>query len=431
MDNAEDFDYWNSSSKSFSFDDEIEDNIINNDEKSESEISAQSSVLSLNFIINEADLQSILEEEQQLNSEIIPKGLTVEEEIKYLRRKFNEFIYSSANLTITKLLLQKNCSLECYKKLSEKEELLDEAIKSGNGDAIIKVVLFLKNTLKPVLFLKLIGNRNEAINHYINYLITTMKIGEAYDILSMLDRNQEAALLQFSTIAQSKNSIQKLDKLKKIQELFNQPSSNPFLLSQLKSYINLLEFQVNERIYFQPHDVIDKSVIETLHFTCHKFQKWSDPSSQASLSNPYKMCEEFSINAAQFEWIAVNQRAKVQAWRDVESLFEKKSAVLKKKQFVINIPLEVVILKLFHLKAPQAVLNSFLQHVEDPERRLILAKKVHAINSIIDSLAALKDKKALEEFKETLASGTAEFFHSEKALTSLLANKSFLGTNKK
>lgn len=255
-----------------------------------------------------------------------------------------------------------------------------------------------------------------------------MKLAEAIEILTQLDRQQEAALLQFKAIVQSKNSIQKLDKLKRINELFEQP----FLCSQVKHYASLLELQINERMHFQPHDVLDKSTLETLYFACEKFQKFSDTSVAASshLTNPFKMAEQFCIAPAQFEWIALNQRARAQAWRDIEMLFEKKSSVLKKKTFVINIPLEIVILKLHQLKAPQAVLNSFLQHVEDAERRLMLSKKVGAIHSIIDSLTILKDRNSLEEFKESLPNGTAEYFYTEKAISSIVNSKSLLGLKK-
>lgn len=416
-------DYWNvSHSKSFCFDDldEIEEQSADDNI---SEISTQSSI-SLGAIINENDLQLILDEEIHNSDSVIPKGLTLEEEVKFLRRKVNEFYYADPATTINKILINNSCSLECYKSLKEKEQLLYVAVRSGNGDAIIKVIFHLKNTLKPAIFLKIIA-KSEAVEHYINYLKTTMKIGEATDILTMLNRREEAALLQFSAIVQSKNAIQKLDKLKKTQELF----TNPFLLNQVQSYINLLELQINERMYFQPHDVIDKSVLETLYYACNKFQKFSEPQT-TSITNPFKIVEQFNIAPAQFEWIALNERAKSQAWRDIESLFEKKSSLLKKKTFVIHIPLEIVILKLHQLRAPQAVLDAFLQHVEDLERRLTLSKRVGAIHSIVDALTILKDKRSLEEFKESLASGTAEYFYTEKAITSISSTKSFLNLRK-
>lgn len=419
-------DYWNTSlNKSFSFDDDIEEKLMDDNVSEISNVSS-SATINLHMIISDSDLQIILED-QMLSEPIFPK-VPLEEEVKILRRKLHESHYCPVSVTVSKLLFGKPVSLTIYKSLKDKKELLDTAIACGNGDAILQVVLFLKSSLKPALFHQIIRDRSEAVDHYVNYLSTTMKIGEASEVLTMMGRTQEAAVLQFKAAVASKNVIQKLEKLKKIKDLFAQPGCNPYIAQQVSNYLNLLELQINDRLYFQPHDVLEKSVIETLYFCCEKFQRWSDPSTNA-VTNPYKIVESFAVTPAQFEWIALHERGKSQAWRDLEGLFEKKS-VLKKKTFAIHIPLEFAIIRLHHLRAPQAVLNSFLQHVDDPERRLALSKKVGAIHSIVESLVLIKDKPALEEFKDSLASGTAEYFYAEKAITSLATTKSILGLRK-
>lgn len=415
-------DYWNTSqNKSFSFDDDVEEKIHDD----VSEISNISSTLTLNLriIIDEEDLMTVLEE-QMMTEPILPK-VSLEEEVKILRRKLNESQFCPVNVAITKISMGKPCSLSIFKSLKEKQELLDAAILSGDGDTILQVTIFLKNTLKPSLFGQILLSRPSAVDHYVQFLITTMKIGEATEILTMMKRNLESAMVQFKTEACSKNVIQKMEKLKRLEDQFN---INPFLAQQVSNYRSLLELQINERLHFQPNDILDRSVIETLYFACERFQKWSDPTLN-SITNPYKIVDKYSIVPAQFEWIALNSRGKSQAWRDIEALFEKKS-VLKKNIFSIHIPLELAILRLHHLRAPQAVLNCFLKHIDDPERRLMLSKKVGAIHSIVESLTQLKDKKSLEDYKETLASGTAEYFYAENAITNLTNTKSLLGLRK-
>jgi VPS33B-interacting protein in polarity and apical restriction len=425
MDSAED--YWNTSlNKSFSFDDEIEEKLIDDNASEISNISSTSTALSLHMIISNSDLQTVLDD-QMINEPIVPK-LPLEEEIRALRRKLNEIQFCSVGITINKLLLGKPTSLTIYKSLKEKQELLDSAISCGNGDAILQVVTFLKSSLKPKLFVQTITTRQSAVDHYITYLTTTNKIGEACELLVSMGHHQEAAILQFQSAVASKNVILKLEKMKKIQELFNHSGCNPFLAQQVSNYTSLLEMQINERLHFQPHDVLENSVVETLYYCCEKFQKWSDPTAN-SLTNPYKVVEKYGVVPAQFEWVALNERGKSQAWRDVEILFEKKS-VIKKKSFLIHIPLELAIIRLHQLRAPQAVLNAFLQHLDDPERRLALSKKVGAINSIVESLVLLKNPQELQTFKETLASGTSEYFFAEKAITNLTSTKSLLGLRK-
>ena len=424
---GDDGDYWNiSHNKSFSFDDDEEKLIVDDNASEMSNVSSSSTALNLHMIISDSDLQIVLEE-QMITEPILPK-VSLEEEVKILRKKLNETQFCSIAISVNKLLMGKPCSLAIYKSLKDKEELLDSAITCGNGDAILQVVLFFKSSLKPKLFNQLVNCRHVAIDHYINYLTKTMKIGEASELLVSIDCHQEAAILQFQSAVASKNAIQKLEKVKRIQELFKHPSCNPFLAQQVANYASLLEMQINERLHFQPHDILDQSVVETLFYACEKFQKWSDTTVN-SLTNPYKIIEKYGVAQAQFEWIALNERGKSQAWLDIEGLFEKKS-VLKKKNFVIHIPLELAILRLHQLRAPQAVLNTFLHHLDDPERRLALSKKVGAIHSIVESLVQLKNPQELQEFKETLASGTAEYFYAEKAITNLTASKSILGIRK-
>lgn len=415
-------DYWNISlNKSFSFDDEVAD-----DDVSEISIISTSEVaMSFDLIISDENLQIILEE-QMLGDLVIPK-VTLEEEVKILRRKLQETQFSPVSATINKLLTGRSCSLAIYKSLREKEDLLDSAVASGDGNTILQVIVFLKSTLKPSLFNRVLKAHSVAINHYVNYLIETQALSDAMDVLNSVGRHQEALLYRFRHTCQTDNIIVKLDQLKNIETGLN--TCNPFLAQQTMNYANILQFQINERLRFQPHDVLHKSVIETLYYACEKFPKWSEPLSVTSSSNPFHMVDQYSIAESQFEWIALNERAKAQAWRDIEKLFEKKS-VLKKKAFVIHIPLDLAILRLHYLRAPQAMLNSFLQHLDDHERRLALSKKVGAINSIVESLAAIKDRAALEEFKETLPSGTPEYFNAEKVIQNLSHNKSLLGLRK-
>lgn len=94
---------------------------------------------------------------------------------------------------------------------------------------------------------------------------------------------------------------------------------------------------------------------------------------------------------------------------------------MKQKSFTIHIPIEKAILQLHNLGAPQAILNKFLAQVDDPNRKLALARKVEATHSIIDALVGLKDKVELEVFKERLESGTEARFYAENALKNMVS----------
>lgn len=125
-------------------------------------------------------------EEQSLKETPLPKTISVEEELKILRRKAQETSYAppTASTIIRKILLKKPYSLECFRALQEKENLLNQAIRSGNGDAILAVVLFLHRTLKKKHFHSVMQSQSEAIKHFINYLLIRCQVVEAMEFLS-------------------------------------------------------------------------------------------------------------------------------------------------------------------------------------------------------------------------------------------------------
>lgn len=125
-------------------------------------------------------------EEQSLKETPLPKNISSEDELKILRRKAQETFNSSPPVSsiILKMLQKKPFSLECFRALHEKESLLDEAINSGDGDAILTVVLYLNQTLKKKHFNAIMQMRPNAITQYINYLALRYQIIECCDFLT-------------------------------------------------------------------------------------------------------------------------------------------------------------------------------------------------------------------------------------------------------
>ncbi|XP_055641246.1 vacuolar protein sorting-associated protein 16B [Toxorhynchites rutilus septentrionalis] len=419
---SKDEDYWNiSANKSFNFDEDdvaVLDvpcfnrrSLFGEDTVSEVNFSNVQSELLLNFIISDENLAAILED-QSRNVVVIPKGVTLEEEVKLLRKKVQETSFApSVGPIIARMVLGKPCSLEIFRSMYDKETLLDEAISSGNGNAILKVVLFLEKTLKKKLFYRLLQTRQEAVNHYINYMATRLKVTECTDLLVFLGRHHEASLLQFSIFVGNIPNIEfKRQRLKKIyNDYFSQPGANTFYAQLVANYLNLLDFQQSQQL------TNDQSVLEILFYICSRY-KWGDSSVQ-SYENPFKLAEAHQVSQSQLEWVALNERAKRQAWLDFEHIFEKKAWLnIKQKSFNMHIPIDKTILRLFSLHAPDPVLISFLNKVEDPARRLALARNVKSKKGIIDALVGLKDRTELENYQNTLAAGTEERFYAENAL---------------
>ncbi|XP_021706182.1 vacuolar protein sorting-associated protein 16B [Aedes aegypti] len=432
---SKDDDYWNdSANKSFNFDEDDvailelptgganRRSLFGEDTASEVNYAFVQSELPLHMIIADSDLTMILED-QSRSERAMPKGASVEEELKLLRKKLQELNFApSAPCVVAKLILGKCCSLEMFRSLQEKEALLDEAVASGNGNAILKVVLFLEKTLKKKLLYRLLQTRPEAVSHYVNYMALRLQVTECTDLLTYLGRHHEASLLQFSIYVRSTSNIEfKRQRLKKIYcDYFSQPGANSFYAQLVANYINLLDLQVAEQHSNSSTagSILDRSVLETLFYICGRY-KWGDTSHQTN-ENPFKLAEAHQVAQSQFEWVALNERAKNQAWMDFEHIFEKKAWLnLKQKSLNIHIPIDKTILRLFSLHAPDPVLNNFLAKVEDPQRRLALARRVNAKRGIVDALVALKDRVELENFARSLESGTEERYYADNAFKSL------------
>lgn len=120
-----------------------------------------------------------------------------------------------------------------------------------------------------------------------------------------------------------------------------------------------------------------------------------------------------------------------QAWCDLDKIFEKKSwhSLKSTKTFSINVPLERVILQLNAHDAPVDVLNIFLAYIDDPLRRLALARKFNAGKSVVDSLVELKNREELEKFIETLHVRDHIRISAENALKNMGKSKNFMQMN--
>lgn len=70
-------------------------------------------------------------------------------------------------------------------------------------------------------------------------------------------------------------------------------------------------------------EILDQPVLETLYYASSHY-KWSDTTNNTSANSPYKLMEIFRISQSQWEWVALNERSRSQAWRDLEGIFEKK-----------------------------------------------------------------------------------------------------------
>ena len=122
---------------------------------------------------------------------------------KLLKQNTSSSVLTEANArdnvksVLEKMILNEEFQLEQFKSLSEKLLLLDEAIKMHFGDAIIRVLVFLKSSLEESIFNKHLFARKIAVDHYQAYLEESEDIYQLTEFLNLQGRTKDVAMLEF------------------------------------------------------------------------------------------------------------------------------------------------------------------------------------------------------------------------------------------
>lgn len=130
------------------------------------------------------------------------------------------------------MLLGLDFNISKFRSLSDKLQLLEKSIELGDGDIITTIVLFMKRTLTPEIFHRMIlsqdmrtGKRkyNSAIDHYCAYLKQKGDIDTLEEVLSSLDRSDEQAFVKLEQVL---HDNKKMKMTKKSMDTFVQKLEN-------------------------------------------------------------------------------------------------------------------------------------------------------------------------------------------------------------
>lgn len=384
--------------------------------------------LSVQSLIGDEALKSLLEEQTLEDLLIVPKDISLEEEVRLLRRQIQISLYNpTPEITVQKLLQGKRVSLEVYRSFQDKQKLLDAVIRSGcPGDALIYVLLFIERSLKRELFYELLKARPIALEHYLTYLQESHP-EETIEVLRFFKQDDRAAIMEFESILNRKEATK--EKRLSLQRLLasvldesttssHKNTVNSVYLQLMESSLKLMDFsskfKCNEE-HFSPVEML-----YNYYLLGNNFGK--EPSDKSgSFSIPLQFCVDQNISNAQFEWTVLNACARSKSYGILEGLFEKDGRWpgIKTKQFQINFALESAIQRLYDLEAPNALIYRFLARMANSDEKLELAKRVDCIKMVIDVLLLKKDSKALQTLRQTIDDKSELQFHCDNALKSL------------
>uniref|UniRef100_A0A2R8PIU9 Spermatogenesis-defective protein 39 homolog n=1 Tax=Callithrix jacchus TaxID=9483 RepID=A0A2R8PIU9_CALJA len=297
--------------------------------------------------------------------------------------------------TVRRLRKGKVCSLERFRSLQDKLQLLEEAVSMHDGNVITAALIFLNLTpvcLPEILFREL--EVRQILSHYREHL-----------------------------------NIQDPDKRK---EFLKTCIGLPFSAedsAHIQDHYTLLERQIiieaNDRHLesagqteiFRKHprkaSILNMPLVTTLFYSC--FYHYTE--AEGTFSSPINLKKTFKIPDKQYVLTALAARAKLRAWNDVDALFTTKNWLgYTKKRAPIGFHRVVEILH--KNNAPVQILQEYVNLVEDVDTKLNLATKFKCHDVVIDTYRDLKDRQQLLAYRSKVDKGSAE----EEKIDALLSS---------
>ncbi|XP_063649878.1 spermatogenesis-defective protein 39 homolog isoform X7 [Pan troglodytes] len=353
--------------------------------------------------------------------------------------------------TARRLRKGKVCSLERFRSLQDKLQLLEEAVSMHDGNVITAVLIFLKRTLSKEILFRELEVRQVALRHLIHFL---KEIGDQkllLDLFRFLDRTEELALSHY----REHLNIQDPDKRK---EFLKTCVGLPFSAedsAHIQDHYTLLERQIiieaNDRHLesagqteiFRKHprkaSILNMPLVTTLFYSCFyhyteaefseihleaflaltrgKRTSSGQEGKEGTFSSPVNLKKTFKIPDKQYVLTALAARAKLRAWNDVDALFTTKNWLgYTKKRAPIGFHRVVEILH--KNNAPVQILQEYVNLVEDVDTKLNLATKFKCHDVVIDTYRDLKDRQQLLAYRSKVDKGSAE----EEKIDALLSS---------
>ncbi|CAH1791215.1 unnamed protein product, partial [Owenia fusiformis] len=359
----------------------------------------------------------------------------LESEIKFLQRslksaKEDRWTVLKPTETVKRIICGQQYSLEMYKSKDDKVALLDAAIKLHDGNAITAAVLFLKKTIKPSMFNQILMMRPSAIEHYLNYLKKHYDFIELVDILGMLGRTEEAAMIKYKQAVSVQNEETKIKNLKACSRAHFQ--SDPSLnhdAQHIEEQIALLERQLpieaadshaeqsgqnrDFKEFPRKAKLSNQPVITSLYYCCFYHYELAEN----SLASPTAIRKAHRLTDKQFLWVALSALCRRRRWLSIDQLFATKGWFGGTKMKA-SIGFDKVIDVLSKNGALADVLTKYCKLIDDSEKRLNIASKYKCHEEAIDTLVQMKDRQGIEDYKRRLTPHTKEDMYALNALKS-------------
>lgn len=226
---------------------------------------------------------------------------------------------------VRSLFLGMSTDLSCFKKLTDKTLLLDEALKIGDGDTVCAVLLFLQKSLHQMVLFSLLKERPVAAQEYVALLEKQKAFHVAATLSAEMHQPKEAAIFLYNSCFRVgdqnlQNALEQLNKneLKRLKNVEVESET-------VKEHIQLLERQypiaLNKPRIQHPETentktssligkpvttgtLVGSSLLATLEYCCR--YNWDAP--ENLLASPTGLKKAFNLSEKEFIWNAFTGR---------------------------------------------------------------------------------------------------------------------------
>ncbi|XP_066137428.1 spermatogenesis-defective protein 39 homolog [Euwallacea fornicatus] len=306
--------------------------------------------------------------------------------------------------TIRRLTNGQNFDLSAYIRFSDKIKLLEKTLETCDANVIIKVILFLKATLKSNIFYHQLSKLKVAVKHYAHYLLMRSQFDSVAD-LYMATGNSFNTKHLYYLIGQgvtNKSILSKKLEQFTMEHLQRVHSSDDKL--EMHDHINLIKFQIEHN--FDAKSVVSQLAVLFKHeLTNHK-----------GLEKSLEFKKAFKIDEMAYDWTLLNVLASMTLWMHINDIFLKNNWLNKKRVLKTSISPSVFLLGLSRHNPPKDVLETFLGCISDVEKALEIANKLQCHAFIIQSYVTQRDRLALLTYKEKVPFQSPDYCLIESAL---------------
>uniref|UniRef100_A0A8R1HLQ7 Uncharacterized protein n=1 Tax=Caenorhabditis japonica TaxID=281687 RepID=A0A8R1HLQ7_CAEJA len=392
-------------------------------------------------VVSEASVSSLPSEAQRLDldyNRLRAEHRKLKDQHEILRHE--RFQPLTIDATIRRMIQGHSVSLDHYRSLRDKSELLRQAADTFDTNTVFKIVIFIERTLKENIFFKIMESQKSACRVYTRHLQITGEWEKMNKFLRGVGQYQHAAVIEFETTRRYKKLPDKRVPLLRtmLYGSFSIPEMR-FEARQVETLMRNYEIQLQVekldagckgehfRKFPKTSSLIGLPALSTLYYSA-MYHFDDSPTSSASLPSVQTLIRFNDRLAAQTIVSALTRQSR---WPDIDKFLQPKTitmslsaakSVFKGKKTTskwgstINNHNLLTIIRRSHPAPPTDFIYRLLKGESDATERLRLALLFDVPEMVIECMTQRGDRLALASFAKSLKPNSVESFKAQAAL---------------